>query len=80
MPSIIFGLIAISLGLWGLSVWWWSVVELLRGLTPLFLIGLGFVALGAGVTRLRAHEAAPESMDADIGLREDASSKAGDVE
>ncbi|ABK44769.1 hypothetical protein Mmc1_2268 [Magnetococcus marinus MC-1] len=53
MPSIIFGLIAISLGLWGLSAWWWSVVEFLRGFVPIGLVFLGFIALGSGVTRLR---------------------------
>lgn len=53
MPSIIFGLVAIALGLWGLSAWWWSVVEALRGLMPVVLILIGLVALGAGVTSLR---------------------------
>ncbi|MBF0155313.1 MAG: hypothetical protein HQL64_16365, partial [Magnetococcales bacterium] len=53
MPSIIIGLVAISLGLWGLSAWWWSMVEFLRGVAPLALVLFGFIALGAGVTRLR---------------------------
>lgn len=53
MASIVFGLIAIALGLWGLSTWWWSVTELLRGLVPLLLILIGPIALGAGITRLR---------------------------
>ncbi|MBF0423775.1 MAG: hypothetical protein HQL73_12380 [Magnetococcales bacterium] len=53
MANIIFGLVALALGLWGLSVWWWSVVEMLRGTVPLLLIVLGFVALGAGITRVR---------------------------
>ncbi|MBF0144752.1 MAG: hypothetical protein HQL84_02005 [Magnetococcales bacterium] len=53
MVKIIFGLLALALGLWGLSVWWWSVVEMLRGLVSLLLIIIGFVALGAGITRIR---------------------------
>lgn len=53
MANIIFGLVALALGLWGVSVWWWSIVELLRGLVPISLILLGLVALGAGVTRIR---------------------------
>ncbi|MBF0178145.1 MAG: hypothetical protein HQL63_15065 [Magnetococcales bacterium] len=66
MPSIIIGLVAISLGLWGLSAWWWSMVEFLRGLIPLILVLFGFVALGAGVTRMREVNAAPVSeMDPD---------------
>jgi fatty acid desaturase len=50
MPNIVFGLLAVALGSWGLATWWWSVVELLRGIVPLALILLGFVALGAGVS------------------------------
>jgi hypothetical protein len=57
MANIIFGLVALALGLWGVSVWWWSIVEILRGLVPILLILLGLVALGAGVTRMREREA-----------------------
>lgn len=53
MPNIIVGLVAIALGLWGLSVWWWSVAELLRGLVPIVLILFGLVAVGAGVSIVR---------------------------
>ena len=53
MASIVFGLVAIALGLWGLSAWWWSVAEVLRGLVPLLLILIGPIALGAGITKLR---------------------------
>lgn len=53
MASIVFGLVAIALGLWGLSTWWWSVVEVLRGVVPLLLILIGPVALGAGITKMR---------------------------
>ena len=52
MPSIIVGLLAFAMGLWGLSVWWYSVEELLRGLVPLLLLLFGMVALIAGVSRV----------------------------
>lgn len=52
MPSIIVGLLAFAMGLWGLSVWWYSVEELLRGLVPLLLMLFGMVALMAGVSRV----------------------------
>ena len=52
MPSIIAGLLAFAMGLWGLSVWWYSVEELLRGLVPLLLLMFGMVALMAGVSRV----------------------------
>ena len=58
MANIIFGLVALALGLWGVSAWWWSIVEILRGVVPIALILLGLVALGAGVTRMREHEEA----------------------
>ena len=50
VPGIIFGLIVVTLGLWGLDAWWWSVVELIRGILPLALILFGIMALSAGVT------------------------------
>ena len=53
MPNIVVGLLALAFGLWGLSVWWWSVTELLRGLMPLLLLGIGFVALAAGITSVQ---------------------------
>ena len=56
MPAVIIGLLAISFGLWGLTVWWWSVVEVLRGLVPILLVGLGLVALAAGVTQVRREQ------------------------
>ena len=51
MPQIIAGLLAVALGLWGISVWWYSVEELLRGLVPLILVLFGIIALMAGVSR-----------------------------
>jgi FtsH-binding integral membrane protein len=53
MPSVIFGLLALALGLWGLTAWWWSVTEFLRGALPIVLIGFGLVALAAGVQTVR---------------------------
>jgi hypothetical protein len=51
MAQIILGLLAVTLGLWGLSAWWFSVEELLRGLSPLLLILVGVAALMAGLAR-----------------------------
>ncbi|MEO5372969.1 MAG: hypothetical protein H7840_01685 [Alphaproteobacteria bacterium] len=53
MPGIVAGLLAVALGLWGMTVWWWSVVDLLRGLVPIVLILLGVLALAAGVSTVR---------------------------
>nr|CAX83784.1 similar to MamI protein (Magnetosome protein MamI) [uncultured bacterium] len=53
MPVIIFGLLAISFGLWGMTVWWWSVAEFLRGVTPIVLLVIGLMALASGVSKVR---------------------------
>jgi hypothetical protein len=65
MANIIFGLVSLALGLWGVSVWWWSVVEVLRGVVPVSLILLGLVALGAGVTRMREQNSSPHDLAQD---------------
>ncbi|MBF0293036.1 MAG: hypothetical protein HQK86_12865 [Nitrospinae bacterium] len=49
MQNIVFGLVAIALGLWGLSAWWYSVLDVLRGFIPPALVLLGLVAIGAGM-------------------------------
>ncbi|MBF0621343.1 MAG: hypothetical protein HQL54_05400 [Magnetococcales bacterium] len=66
MLTIVFGLVALALGLWGLSAWWWSVVEILRGLMPIVLTLLGLVAIGAGVTRIRESIPSPSEPDEDL--------------
>ncbi|CAA7622573.1 magnetosome protein MamI [Magnetospirillum sp. SS-4] len=53
MPSVIFGLLALALGLLGVTAWWWSVTEFLRGAVPVALIVFGLVALAAGVQSVR---------------------------
>lgn len=53
MPSIVVGLLAVAFGLWGMTVWWWSFAELMRGLVPVALILVGLVALASGVSKVR---------------------------
>ena len=53
MPGVVAGLLAVALGLWGMTVWWWSLVDLLRGLAPIVLILFGVLALAAGVSSVR---------------------------
>ncbi len=52
MPTVIFGLLAIALGVWGMAAWWWSVAEFLRGLIPIVLLVLGIVSLAAGLSKV----------------------------
>lgn len=49
MLSIVFGLIAIFLGIWGLINYWWYIVDFLIALLPLILIFSGSVAVLAGI-------------------------------
>lgn len=49
MLSIVFGLIALSLGFWGLIRYWWYMVDVLIAILPLILIVSGAVALLAGI-------------------------------
>jgi vacuolar-type H+-ATPase subunit I/STV1 len=49
MLSIVFGLIALSLGFWGLVKYWWYMVDVLIAILPLLLIGGGAIALLAGI-------------------------------
>jgi len=49
MINIVFGLVAISLGLWGLVKYWWYAVDIFISLFPLVLLGFGTVALLAGI-------------------------------
>tara|TARA_Y100000031_G_C8018734_1_gene291489 strand:- start:149 stop:346 length:198 start_codon:yes stop_codon:yes gene_type:complete len=62
MPTVIIGLLAIAFGLWGLTVWWWSVVEVLRGVIPIVLLLVGMVALAAGVTQVRQEDVKDEDI------------------
>ena len=49
MFSIVFGLVALSLGFWGLVKYWWYMVDVLIALLPLILIFGGAIALLAGI-------------------------------
>jgi len=49
MFSIVFGLIAICLGLWGMISYWWYIADLMIAVLPLFILFGGFVALMAGI-------------------------------
>ena len=48
MLSIVFGLIALSLGFWGMIKYWWYMVDVLIALMPMLLLFGGAIALMAG--------------------------------
>ena len=49
MINIVFGLVAICLGTWGLVTYWWYTVDVIIAIFPLVLLLFGIVALLAGV-------------------------------
>jgi vacuolar-type H+-ATPase subunit I/STV1 len=51
MFSIVFGLIAICMGLWGLVSYWWYVVDVMLAILPIVLLFGGFIALMAGIKK-----------------------------
>jgi len=69
MLSIVFGLIAMSLGFWGLIRYWWYMVDVLIAILPLVLIVSGAIALLAGIkntgmrTSFRLTKSAPEEAE-----------------
>lgn len=53
MLAVIFGLIFMVLGIWGLAAWWGDFVTIIRGLVPPLIICGGLLAVIAGVTSMR---------------------------
>lgn len=53
MTSIIGGVLALGVGVWAMSEYWWSFAELMRGLAPLLLVVGGMVSLTAGIKMRR---------------------------
>jgi hypothetical protein len=49
MFSIVLGLIAVCLGIWGLVNYWWYIIDFLAAILPLLLIFGGCVAIMAGI-------------------------------
>jgi len=53
LVSIIGGTVAVVLGVVGLLSWWWSFVELIKGVLPCILILGGLIALMAGISEIK---------------------------
>ena len=70
MINIVFALVAICLGIWGLVTYWWYTVDVIIAIFPLVLIFVGIIALLAGLknTGLKANlmrgNKQPESTEA----------------
>lgn len=47
MPSVIFGLIALVLGVLGLMVWWPDFGQVMRGVVPFTLVVVGLLSIAS---------------------------------
>jgi len=50
MKHIIFGFVAIALGVWGIVRNWWAFLDLFNVVIPILLVLVGAVALAAGIS------------------------------
>ena len=50
MKHIIFGFVAIALGVWGIARNWWAFLDLFNVVIPILLVLVGAVALAAGIS------------------------------
>lgn len=51
MSSIVFGLISMCIGLWGIVAYWWYVVDVFLAILPVILFFGGSIALMAGIKK-----------------------------
>lgn len=58
MLAIVFGLVFMALGLWGLLSWWGDFLIILKGLFPVLFFFGGVIAVIAGATSIRDMRAA----------------------
>ena len=52
MKTGIIGVVALALGVWALTYWWWFVIEIIEGLIALGLIAGGGLAIAIAARRL----------------------------
>ena len=48
----IIGAVALALGIWALTLWWWFLVEILQALIALGLVVGGGLAIAVAIRRL----------------------------
>ncbi len=49
MDKIIIGLAAVALSIWAGVVWWWFLVDILKGFVVILLFLFGLLLIGLGV-------------------------------
>lgn len=56
MKHVIVGLVATSLSIWGLIIWWTTFGMVMRGLMPFFLLVFGLMSTASGLRILRSRK------------------------
>jgi len=68
MLHVILGLIAISLGVWGITSHWWAFLDLMYVLLPVLLVIGGAIAITAGISRVNGKESVSSGNPTQEGL------------
>ncbi|MBF0492579.1 MAG: hypothetical protein HQM15_07350 [Deltaproteobacteria bacterium] len=53
MYSILGGIVALLLSIWGFVSWWYIFVDIFKGVVPLLLLIFGIMALVAGIKQMQ---------------------------
>ncbi len=70
MKHIIFGLVAVLMGIWGIIVWWDPFGAVMRGLVPFLLLMFGIIAILAGLQVQQASEKEDNVADDEVEEKE----------
>ena len=49
MDKVIAGLVVTAIGIWAMVSWWWFVMDVVKGLTAIFIVIAGLTVVGLGV-------------------------------
>ncbi len=60
MKLAIFGAVALVLGIWATTEWWWFVVEVFQGLLAFVLVVSGSLALAIAARKMLRDKASAE--------------------
>ena len=56
MNKVAIGLVFLVFGIWGMVSWWWFLLDVIKGVAIIALIGSGLLLVGMGVKDVGAPE------------------------
>jgi len=63
MPAIVFGVLFVIAGLWGITVWWYDFISIVRGVVPPMIMVGGLIGVIAGITAVaESHKIVSETV------------------